>query len=549
MAASTAAPSHAAVTDRQGRLTLSMIDDRTLNTTSTGTSSTLVTVSRLQTMDAQSDTKVNEVIEIGTNGIVGGVVELGEFKGKITRQDVNSALLGLMTAKKFVSGTQTWNYYDLANAQFDYVRLIADNAGTVYGAWVALDAILMGATFDSKTSGQAMEDYDTCGPQLVYMNAFPVGKAYKVLSGDVTAGFVTIGLAGSGVMGTNEQPIPVLPPATGQPPNSLYASGRCSFLKVVRVNSATATVGGSTYGANSYIRYRENQPYKITAASMGTAGAQTVTPTVLKGDGTTMNYLGPELLVGASVIVEPGGSNQEVCPITAATTSTITFTTTKTHSTTGVTIALNPASGYVVYDPITGKMVLGDTLVTNDLIRVLFASYGTNSTPTTIGTSPTDTTSFAGVPGRLTPISIASYQIPRCTGATIKVNIPRKQVQGIGENEIIYGSAGVPDISYSVDAIATDNELIMALQTGSTAAGAGGDIYSADYITRYMNTNSNNLVVSIKSPNANNVTVKTYTGGHPVFSSFAESGSANGELTQKLSGKDMSGSLTITAFA
>lgn len=545
MAVSTAAPSHAAVTDRQGRLTLSMIDDRTLNTTSTGTGSTLAVVSRLQTMDAQNDTKVNQVIEIGTNGIVGGVVELGEFKGKITRQDVNSALLGLMTAKKFVSGSQTWNYFDLANAKFDYVRLIADPTGAVYGAWVALDAILSGASFDSKTSGQATEDYDTMGPQLVYMNAFPVGKVYAVQAADVTAGYISIG----STFGASEGPIPVLPPATGQPPNSLYASGRCSFLKIVRVPSATATIGGSTYGAGSYVRYRENQPYKVVSATMGTAGAQTVTPTVVKGDGTTMNYLGYELSVGAKVIVEPGGTNQEICTITAATSTTISFTTTKVHSTTGVTIALQPSSGYVVFDPSSNKMVFGDTLVSTDVIRVLFASYATNSTPTTIGTSPTDTTSFAGVPGRLTPISIASYQIPRCTGATIKVNIPRKQVQGIGENEIVYGTAGVPDISYSVDAIATDNELLMALQTGSTAAGAGGDIYSADYITRYMNANANNLVVSIKSPNANNVTVKSYTGGQPVFGSYAESGNANGELTQKLSGKDMSGSLTITAFA
>ncbi len=545
MAIATAAPSHAAVTDRQGRLTLSLINDRTLNTTSTGSTSTLAAVSRLQTADAQNDTKVTEVIEIGTNGIVGGVVELGEFKGKITRQDVNSALLGLMTAKKFASGSQTWNYYDLANAQFDYARLIADPTGAVYGAWVALDAIISGASFDSKTSGMATEDYDTLGPQLVYMNAFPIGKAYAVLSADVTNGYIPIG----STFGTSEGPIPVLPPAANQPPNSLYASGRCSFLKIARVNSAVANVGGSTYAANSDIRYQENQPYKVVAAGIGVAGAQTVTPQVIKGDGTAYNYMGPELVVGANVTVDVGGANQEVCAITAVTSSTITFTTAKTHATTGIVIGLSPASGYCLFNPMSNALIFGDTLVATDVIRVLFASYATNSTPTTIGTSPTDSTSFAGVPGRLTPISIASYQIPRCTGATIKVTIPRKPVQGIGENQIVYGTAGVPDISYSVDAVATDNELIMALQTGSTLSGAGGDIYSADYITRYMNTNANDLVVSIKSPNANNVTVKSYTGGHPVFSSFAESGNANGELTQKLSGKDMSGSFTITAFA
>lgn len=545
MAAPTSAPSHAAITDRQGRLTLTLIDDRTVNTTSTGTTGSLVFVSRLQSADAQSQTKVNEVIEIGTNGIVGGVAELGEFKGKLTRSDVNSALLGLMTAKKFTSGTQTWNYYDLANAQFNYARLLADPNGAVYGAWVALDTILMGATFDTKTSGQATEDYDTCGPQLAYIDGFPIGKVYVVLSGDVTAGFAPV----SGTFGSNEGPVPVLPPATNQPPNSLYASGRCSFLKVTRVNTATATVNGATYSAGSYIRYRENQPYKVVAAGMGTIGSQTVTPTVLKADGTTMNYVGPELTVGATVRVDPGGANQEDCVITAATTSTVTFTTTKTHSTTGVTIGLKPTSGYCLFDPLTGKLQLGDALVAGDQIRLLFASYGANSVPTTIGTTSTDTTSFAGVPGRLTPVSIAAYQIPRCTGATIKVNIPRKQVQGIGENEIIYGTAGVPDISYSLDIIATDNQLLQVLATGAAGNGQGGDIYSADYIARYMLANPNNLVVSIKSPNANNVTVKSYTGANPVFDGISESGSANGELTQKLNGKDFAGSLTITAYA
>lgn len=424
MSAPTSAPSHAAVTDRQGRLTLTLIDDRTVNTTSTGTTSPLAFVSRLQTADAQSQTKVNEVIEIGTNGIVGGVAELGEFKGKLTRSDVNSALLGLMTGKKWVSGTQTWNYYDLANAKFNYARLIADPLGNVYGAWIAIDAILSGAQFDTKTSGQAMEDYDCRGPQLVYIDGFPIAKVYVVLSGDVTNGYVGL----SGTYGTNEGPVPVLPPATGQPPNSLYSSGRCSFLKVTRVNSAPATINGATYATGSFIRYRENQPYKVVAAGLGTIGSQTVTTTVLKADGTTVNYVGPELAVGASINVDTGGANVENCTITAVTSTTITFTTTKTHATTGISLGLNPTSGQCLYNPLSNALILGDTLVAGDQIRVLFASYGANSVPTTIGTTSPDTTSFAGVPGRLTPISIAAYQIPRCTGATIKVNIARKQV-------------------------------------------------------------------------------------------------------------------------
>ncbi len=545
MAAPTSAPNHAAVTDRQGRLTLTLIDDRTENTTSTTTTSPFTFVSRLQTADAQSQTKVNEVVEVGTNGIVGGVADLGEFKGKLTRSDVNSALLGLMTAKKFTSGSQTWNYFDLANAKFDYARLIADPTGAVYGAWVALDAVLSGAQFDTKTAGQATEDYDSMGPQLAYIDGFPISKVYVVLAADVTAGYCTL----SGTYGTDEGPVPVLPPAANQPPNALYASGRCSFLKVARTLSAPATIAGATYGIGSIVRYQENQPYQCTDASAGTIGAQTVTPSILKGNGTTENYMGPELVVGANITFDVGGANEEVCAITATTSATITFTTTKTHAVTAVGFGLTPVSGKCVYNPINGTIILGDTLVAGDQIRVIFASYGANSVPTTIGTTSLDSTSFAGVPGRLTPVSIAAYQIPRCSGATIKVNIARKQVQGIGENEIVYGTAGVPDISYSVDVVATDNSLIQTLATGSTGNGVGGDVYSADYIARYMLANPSNLVVNIKSPNANDFVVKSYTGGHPVFDGIAESGSANGELTQKLSGKDFAGTFTITAYA
>jgi hypothetical protein len=542
----TSAPGHAAVTDRQGRLTLTMIDDTSITTTSTASTTPLTFVSRLMSSDVQNDTKVDQVVEVGTNGIVGGVPMLGEFKGKFSRNDTSSKLLGLVTGKKFVTGTQTWNYYDLSNSKFDYVRLIADPLGNVYTASIGIDAILSGANFSSKTSGISMEEYDFMGPQLVYINGFPICKVYAVLSADATAGYVPI----AGVLGAGEAPNPVLPPAAGQPPNSLYQSGRAFFLKVTRVPSTQVTIAGANVAAGTRVRYREVQPYKITAASMSTIGAQTaVSPSYIKADGTTVNYIGPELTVGATIVVDPCSANTEQCTLTAVTATTISFTTTKVHSATGVIIGTSLTSGQCIYDPIAKKLAFGDALTATDTIRLLFASYGTNSTPATIGTTSLDTTDVPGVPGRSVPISISAYQIPRASTCDIKVAIDRKQVQGLGETEIVYGTAGVPKIDYSLDVIATDTALTMALQTGSTTPGAGGDIYSADFTARYMLANPSPLLVTIKNPNNNAVILKTYQGNLPVLGSQAESGTSSAEMTMKYTGADLSGAITITAYA
>lgn len=540
----TSAPGHAAISDIQGRLTLTMIDDRTQVTTSTGTTTPLTFVSRLMSNDNTSDTKIDQVVEIGTNGIVGGVPQLGKYTGKFSRNDTSSKLLGLITGKMLTGASQTWNYYDLGAAKFDYVRLFADPTGTVFGATVGMDAILTAAAFSQKTGGIATEEYDVTGPQIAKINGFPVAKVYVVLAADVTAGNVNI----SGTLGSGESPNPILPPAANQPPNSLYTAGRCSFLKVTRVPFAQATINGVNYAAGSQVRYRENQPYKIVSAGMTSIGSQTVTPTILKADGTTENFIGPELVVGANIIVEPGGVNQETCVVTAVST-TVSFTTTKTHSATGVTIGLAPTTGRCLYNPLTTQFIFGDTLVAGDIIRVLFASYATVSTPTTIGTSSLDSTDVPGVPGRVIPVSIAAYQIPRASGCDIKVTIPRKEVEGLGEDEVAWGTAGVPKIDYSLDVIETDNLLVQSLQTGSQAPGAGGDIFSMDYQARYMLANASALTVNLKNPNNNTKVIKQYLGNLPVFGSAAESGTSGAETTLKMSGQDYSGELTITAYA
>lgn len=541
----TTAPGHAAITDRQGRLTLTMIDDVTLTTTSTGTTSTLVFVSRLMSADQNSNTKIDQVVEIGTNGIVGGVAELGSYTGKFQRNDTSSKLLGLITGKHWVSGTQTWNYYDLSAAQFDYIRLLADPMGTVFSAAIANDAILTGAQFSQKSTGIATEEYDLQGPFLSYINGFPVGKCYNIVSGDVTAGYFSI----SGTLGTGEIPNPILPPASGQPPSGLYSNGHCSFFTVKRQLTAQATIGGVNYSTGQRVRYLENQPYQATTATMGTIGAQTCTLNILLANNTTQAYVGPELVVGATITVDIGGANQENCVLTAVTATTISFTTTKTHALTAIGMGLAPASGYILFNPLNSKFVCGDTLVTGDSWRYIFASYATASTPTTIGTSSLDTTDVPGVPGRVIPLTISAYQTPRVNSCDIKVSIDRKQVQGLGENQVIWGTAGVPKIDYSLDVNATDNVLLQALSTGSLAAGAGGDIFSTDYMARYMLANASPLTVTLKNPNNNAKTLKTYVGNLPVFGSISDTVASTSDESLKLSGQDFSGVLTITAYA
>jgi len=513
-------------------------------------------VSRLDSADAGSKTKVDQVIEIGTNGIVGGVVNLGEFTGKFTRQATSTKLLGLITAAKQVASsgtTTTWNYFSLGAAQFDYCRLLADGSGTIYGFWVALDAILTKVTYTAKNSGMTTEEYDCQGPQLAYVNGYPVAKTYVILAADVTAGSIPLASTFAGGLNTAtvgaEIPNRKLPPVSGQPPDSLYDSGRINFFKIKRIPLGSETIGGVTYGAGTNVRYRENQDYQVAASSMAAPGSQaTLTTTVISpASGNLENYRGPELVVGASIMVDPGGVNQEICFITAATPTSISFTTTKVHSAAGCILGLSPKSGYCLYNCISGNLVLGDTLVPGDIIKVLFASYDTDSLAKTISTTKFDTTDPAGIPGRLTPVTILGAGLPRVQDASMTITIARKQVQGLGENEIVYGTAGVPDIAYSLSIMPTDNALISSLASGTSGNGAGGDVYSVDYVTRYMNSNDLPFGIFVKDPTKNQVVIFSITGGQPVFDSIDESGAANADMTQKMSGKDMSGVVTISA--
>jgi hypothetical protein len=618
----TSAPLHGPITDRQGRLTLTLIDDRSNLQLSTTTSSPLTVVSRLESVDIDNATKVDPVIEVGTNGIVGGVVNLGEFHGKFNRQATSTKLLALLTAQKpggyattpttvasvvvtiaggvtaaslgiavgsviqcennttlqenvtvtAVSGvtftavytkvhlagwqflvvgqTMTWNYFSLANAQFDYTRIIADPKGTVYAAWIAMDGLLAKFNVQAKSTGQTMESYDVMGPQLVYVNGYPVSKNYIALSTDVTAGFLPVSSTFFGALNPAtagaEIPVRVNPPATNQPPNGLYQSGRCNFLKVARILNAAATIGGISYSASSYVRYSEVQDYKITAASLGTAGAQSLVQCTVTGVG---NYIGPEITVGSQILVDPGAGSTvtELCTVTAVAGTTISFTTTKVHATTGVTVCTALTSGFCVYNPINGSVTSGDTLVAGDVWHVMFSSYDTSSSPKTIGTTTLDTIDVAGIPGRLTPVTIGTFGVPRVQTATMDVTIPRKQVQGAGENQIVYGTAGVPDISYSLDVIPVDNQIIEQFSAGTSGNGTAGDIYTMDYIARYQNTNAQAFIIQVKHPIVNSKIIMTYTGGQPVFGTQAESGTSSAELTQKYSGKDLAGSIVISS--
>lgn len=559
------APLHAPVVDSQGRLTISLVDDPTVATSSTGTTTTLTYVSRLSTQDADMSTKITQKVEIGTNGIVGGVAGLSEFKGKLVREDVNTALLGLLTGKKQsgTSGVTTnWTYFDLANANFDYARLIADPQGAVYSAWVAMGCVLDGAQFDTKSTGEAQEQYSCMGPQLVNINAFPIAKNLAVTgseTADIASPYSVPDPNNSNTPSTarkeynigttyggSEAPMVVGQiPAANTPPNALYTTGRINFLSIKRILGVAALIQSQSYGVGQSFRYREVQPYMGACAGAATPGLLTFT---LHPNVSTANaQVGPEIIVGSEVVIEPTGASAEVCAVTAKTSTTITVTTTQAHAVTGVCIGLEPKSGYCIYNSNTKKFRFGDELGTGDSIRALFSSFQTNSTPSQVGVTSLDTTSLPGVPGRDTPVTISAFQIPRVQSASIKVTISRKQVQGCGEDEIVYGTAGVPKIDYSLDVLKTDNQLLSLFSSGSTDMAAVGDVFPIDYIVRYQLANPQSFLVQIKNPNNNGQVIKSYTGTQPVFGTFSEAGSSEAELTQKFSGQDYAGALTISA--
>jgi hypothetical protein len=530
--------------DRQERLTLTLIDDRTANTTSTTTTSTLVKVSRLDSSDASTQTKVDQVIEQGTNGIVGGVVHLASGKGSLSRQMVDTTALGLLTAKKqnpTTGQTTTWGYYDLANAAFDYARLLADAAGNVWGAKFVLGAELTNTKYTAKVSGNTMEAYDFVCKHTYQVNGYAIGKAYQVQASDVTAGNIPLSSTFFGALNTAtagaEIPVQNNPPFSGVM-SAQYATGRINFHRTARYLSAQATINGTVYGAGSIVRYRENQGYVVTAASLGTAGAQTALTATVAGT----NYLGGEIIAGLNIVVDVGGANQETCAVTSVSGNTLGFTTTKTHATTGVVIALAPTSGYCVYNQLTGKMIFGDILVASDTIRVLFHSFDTSSVPKTIATTSFDTVAPGGTPARLTPVSISNNGVIGIQDASMDIGSPRKEVQGIGEDEARFGTAGVPAISYSATVMARGNEVLQALSGGGDAS----NVYSPDFAVRYQNQNPVPFTISIKSPLNNQKTVVSVQGGQPVLN-YEESGNANADTTIKLSGQDMSGVVTISA--
>jgi hypothetical protein len=482
---------------------------------------------------------------LGNSGLAGGVNHLGSFKGAFSRQAVNTALLGLMLSKKQSATpgvTTNWGYLDFASAEFDYVRLEADASGTVFGAWFGLDAVPSKPKWTTKNGGMVNESYDFMGKHLFSIDGYPVSKAYTILAGDVTAGNVPLSSTFFGALNTAiagaEIPKPIQIPVSGQQIHPLYASGRVNFYKVMRYLSANAVINGINYFTGNLVRYRECQSYLVTAAGLSTSGSQTALTFTANGT----NYVGPEIIVGANIIVDVGGANQETCIVTAVSGSTVTFTTTKTHATTGITVGLAPASGYCLYSPLNGKLVLGDALIAGDTIRVLFGSNDTASTPKNISSS-IDNVSAPGIAGRYTPVTISNNQVPGIQDASIDVSgLERKEVQGVGADEVLFGSAGVPSISYSASAYARDNSLLKTLCGGSNA----GDLYSPDFAVRYQTTNALPFTITVKSPTQNQKVLYTVSGGQPVLS-YDESGQANAETMVKLTGTDVSGVLTISA--
>lgn len=518
----------------QGRLTLTLVDDRTINTTSGPSDSTLVVVSRLSSTDFDNTTKVTEKVEIGTDGYTGGVVQLGEFKGKLTREDVSTKLLGLVTGKKQPPSINTTGSV-----------VAAPGSATVTPASMANIKVGTSLTCDT---GANLES----------------GVIVTAVTGTTfTANFAKAHTAGFAI--TN----------TGVVTTWTYrdrASAKFDYCRLI------ADPTGFVYGAfiaqdavldgfeamvksngDAEETYSCMGPHltKIRAYPIGKAYVVLGTePGSLIPIGTTFGADELPIALQAPVANQPPNSlyssgRRNFLKVTLIPTSTRTING-KTYKA-GTPVRMredagsNPTSGYTYYDTVGKTLKFGDALVAGDIIKVLFASYGSDSTPTQVTDTPFDSADQVGIPARMVPITIAAYQVPRVNSASLKESIPRKRVEGCGEDEIVYGTAGVQSTSYSLDMLEDDFSFDSLVQTGNPAAGSGGDVYDADYTARYMANNKLAFSVQIKNPNNNAQVLKTYGADHPVFENDGLSGPSTGELAKKISGKDLGKGLTISA--
>jgi hypothetical protein len=592
------------------RFTPVFVSDLTALATTAGTAATK-RLNRLQTASFSMATGVIDIVEMGSRFRPGVIDDLGELTWTATWNSVGIGNIAAITGTVVPTapGASVTIGADQINAnRVDFLRLVADNSGTVFGTLYCQDCVILDYRAEAAERGVVTETSSGRGPSAVFFPGFVLPKVYVATSGDVTAGYLSIG----SLFSASEQPVQVFLPGAGQVPSFYQQNGTSYLLKLEKVPGGVLT--------NPPVRYYENvwsafQSAAVISATqyitpnmlntgalqvnqkvtlgLGTANVETVTITAVASrvntnSGSSTAVVGASTITPASMLgiqigvtlrtVNADGSNGENVQVTAVTGTTFTATfastkaagflittpapsfqanVTKTHAAGDpITAQLTTAQGGVgqaTYNPTTNRIYLGDTFAAGDVFRIVVLSYNTDtSLPLTIPTTTPDTTDRVAVSTRFIPLKINGLNTNRVTRASLAMTLRRDQVQGIGENAIVYGTSSVPDVAVDLDVRETDLSLLSQFATGSKNLSSQGgtianDFQDLNYVTRAGIQTAVPASINLYDPFDASRILCTWSVPQVVVTDIAYASTARGDNTVRITARDAIGNLTVTS--
>jgi hypothetical protein len=136
------------------------------------------------------------------------------------------------------------------------------------------------------------------------------------------------------------------------------------------------------------------------------------------------------------------------------------------------------------------------------------------------------------------------------------MTLKRDQVQGIGENAIVYGISAVPDVAISMDVKEYDSTLLNQLTNQSkNLTGQGGtiqnDFLDLNYQTRKQLDVNYALVsgITLANPYDASKIIATWQTPQMVVKDIDYSSTAKADNTVKITAMDIQGDFTITYTA
>jgi hypothetical protein len=477
------------------------------------------------------------------------------------------------------------------------------------------DAIITDYGIDAKEKGLMMENSGGKGPNALFWPGYVEPQNYVVTSGDVAAGFMSV----SGIFGADEQATQIFLPGVGNPASYWQQNGASYFLKIQKApggvttnppvryfennvwTPSSAVLATTTFCTPSQLCLQAQVVGQKVIMGIATGNVETVTilevaeavntvtgGTITAGAGvvnTPTSMLG--IHVGVSLTVDTVASGvQEVVQVTAISPTTFTATyvnshgaavplTTpapsfqalfaQTHATTapcaGALAATQGPRGNAYYLASTGHLYTGDTLVAGDVFTLVYLTYNSDAFPSTIPNATPDTTDPAGVNTRLVPLNIGAgtslqTMVNRVQSASFKMTLKRDQVQGIGENAIVYGISAVPDVAISMDVKEYDSTLLNQLTNQSkNLTGQGGtianDFLDLNYQTRKQLDINYALVsgITLANPFDASKIIATWQTPQMVVKDIDYSSTSKADNTVKITALDIQGGFTITYTA